>query len=398
MTLDEENKQDSIESAYEAEEGGRGLSAGSDDSSVDWNGDFALFNDGDVWHAVACQSGRFGEILATRPNRDSAYRAGIALAGDEIESFLGEREYLNVRYEDRTIVKHLGAFFDGDAKAWFIPDSCSAPSKFDAFRFSGWKVLDRLYPVAVRRNALAARTANDMLFLKVPYQEKEIAKSAGAVWSPRDKAWFVSRKGPFRMLPRRWLPEGFRPASDLIMLPPDPDKPPRLLKVPRDERSLAAQSGAVYLESKKAWYVQGALYNSHLHYRWTKTNQLTGPRLAFAEMLWRTGFNPGHPGNLKPFRFDGEHHRYYLLEDRDNSSARYRGFITHEGKGMLTAYINNYSASYYKTWSYPIAGLPWEEMLAIPLTQQFMKILHERMIAEIEQLQAKRREKRGFYR
>ena len=390
MSPDDDLKQSPAGSSSEPE---NEQTADQQDEDVEWNGDFVIFNDGDVWHAVSCQNGRFGEILATREDRDAAYRAGIALAGDEIESFLGEREYLNVRYEDRSRVRRLGAYFDGDAKAWYIPDSCSDPSKFCEFRFDGWKVRDKLYPAAVRRNVLAARTEQDMVFLNVPFQEKESAKLAGAVWLPRKKVWAVSKKGPFRML-RRWLPIGFNPESELIALPPDPDKPPRLLKVPRDERSLARLSGAVYLQSRRAWFVQGALYNSNLHYRWTKTSQLTGPRLAFAETLWRTGFNPAHPGNLGPFKFDGEHHRYYLLEDRETSSARYRGFITHEGGGMLTAYVNNYSASHYKTWTYPIAGLPWSEMLDIPITKKFMKILHDRMIAEVERLEKRRREKR----
>lgn len=369
------------------------VSAGEDKEALEWNGDYVLFNDGDVWHAVESFGTRFGDIFVTGPEKNAVNDAAVEVAGEYIDSFLGQREYLLAGFDDRNDVKRLGAYFDYDAKAWFIPENCTNPAKFAKYRHQSWELLDKAYPFVVRKNVLNAETEDDVVFLEVPFQQKEAAKAAGAAWSPEHRAWVVSKKGPFRFL-WHWLPNDFQPTAQTIYLPPDPKKPARLLKVPRDEQSFARHTGAIYLESRKAWYVQGALYNPSVHYRWVRTNELIGPRLAFGEALWKTGFSPVRPENSEnPFRFDGEYHRYFVWEDKDRPSSRYRGFITHEGKGMLTAYFNNYSASFYKTWTYPIAGLPWEEMLDMPLTPRFMEILNNRMIEQTKRLEEKQRAK-----
>ncbi len=81
--------------------------------------------------------------------------------------------YLNVPYEDRDKVKLLGARFDGNKKMWYVPKGKSL-EPFGDYIFNGGK-----------------HTNVKKIFLKVPFDDKDEAKSLGARWDNDKKQWFI---------------------------------------------------------------------------------------------------------------------------------------------------------------------------------------------------------------
>lgn len=79
--------------------------------------------------------------------------------------------YLNVPYEDKDKVKSLGAWWDQNLKSWFVPKGK------DTTPFQQW-IIDGV-PKKPKK-----------IFLNVPYDDKDEAKSAGARWDPEKKSWY----------------------------------------------------------------------------------------------------------------------------------------------------------------------------------------------------------------
>lgn len=80
--------------------------------------------------------------------------------------------YLNVPFEDKDKVKLLGARFDMNKKAWYVPKGT------DLKPFAEWIFGSK-------------QTSVKKIYLNVPFDDKDEAKSLGARWDNDKKSWFI---------------------------------------------------------------------------------------------------------------------------------------------------------------------------------------------------------------
>lgn len=85
------------------------------------------------------------------------------------------KKYIKVPFAEKDAVKQLGARWDTDMKSWYIPDDSDESS------FSKWERHDP--SVKVESNATR-------IYLNVPFEEKDQARSAGARWDGDKKQWY----------------------------------------------------------------------------------------------------------------------------------------------------------------------------------------------------------------
>lgn len=113
------------------------------------------------------------------------------------------KQYLSVPYRQKRDVKELGARWDRQAKAWYIP------ANLDKAIFGKW--LDGQQPPPLPANS-------ERQYLAVPFRERELAKSAGAKWDKQAKAWYAGEGASAERL-ARWLPENISTAPEPGMDP-----------------------------------------------------------------------------------------------------------------------------------------------------------------------------------
>ena len=198
-----------------------------------WNGDFVLLDDGDVWYALQSFGDRFGEVMAECSTRQECMERALRVVGKMLDPFVGQRRFLKSSYEERNLVRRLGAKFDEEFRQWYVPED-RFDQPFRAHLFRGWERQKGRYAQIVRRNVTAAKTMEDVVALDVPYLQAQDAKSAGAAWSPLHKAWVVSKKGPFRYLVD-WMPKDFHPDPEAYVLATEDRGWRRLLWVGTDD-------------------------------------------------------------------------------------------------------------------------------------------------------------------
>lgn len=98
--------------------------------------------------------------------------------------------YLNVPYEDREKAKGLGAWWDGDRGAWYVPKGHSTEP------FTQW-LTDEVPQKKAKPNGKKT-------YLKVPYGDKDVVKRLGARWDAEKKQWYIT-SGQDRKNFVRWL-------------------------------------------------------------------------------------------------------------------------------------------------------------------------------------------------
>ena len=82
--------------------------------------------------------------------------------------------YLKVPYEEAEKVKSLGAWWDSERGAWYVPKGR------DTEPFKKWL-----------SDEIPKKGANKKIYLKVPYEEKDAAKKIGARWDTKKSQWYV---------------------------------------------------------------------------------------------------------------------------------------------------------------------------------------------------------------
>ena len=81
--------------------------------------------------------------------------------------------YLYVPFDDKDEAKRLGARFDGQKKCWYVPAGT------DLSAFSKWMP------------SSGAVKSVKKLYLNVPFDDKDKAKSLGARWDGEKKKWYI---------------------------------------------------------------------------------------------------------------------------------------------------------------------------------------------------------------
>ena len=195
--------------------------------------------------------------LDSRPEAETmAWQISVLYSSDAKPA---EREYLHVPYEHRDEAKLLGAKFDPAAKAWFIPPEASEDVRDQLVKWRPETFQQRLEQLA-RETYIRAKDAlpSERLVLNVPFMEKNRAKSAGAVYDVHRKAWYVSKKGPLEGV-RRWLPPEYQELVEKY-LPEGVLKEPVKLYVPYEAHMFAKSKGAFWNSKEKAWYAPAGAF------------------------------------------------------------------------------------------------------------------------------------------
>lgn len=108
------------------------------------------------------------------------------------------REYLNVPFEARFVAKEAGASWDSVAKMWYIgPDG-------DREKLAQW-VGDSRQQNGVRSDSRQPEKSADSKreYLSVPYEDRRLAKEAGARWDSVARLWYAGPEADHEQL-LRW--------------------------------------------------------------------------------------------------------------------------------------------------------------------------------------------------
>ena len=117
-----------------------------------------------------------------------------------------ERQYINVPYKERDEAKSLGARWDRQQQSWYVPPGT------DAAPFAKWA--QGAATAAVKpRSAQSARQ-----YLAVPYEQRNAAKAAGALWDKAAKSWYIGPRADAAKL-ERWKPENVQAQQGPAMTP-----------------------------------------------------------------------------------------------------------------------------------------------------------------------------------
>ncbi|EMK0110348.1 toprim domain-containing protein [Escherichia coli] len=132
-----------------------------------------------------------------------------------------ERAYLNVPFKEKDEVKALGARWDRQERAWYVPAGVD-PAPFAKWAREGATAAvearaeaQATQPTAERPNAAQAR-----VYLAVPYGERQVAKAAGAQWDKVAKSWYAGPNADMGKL-QRWLPDNVPTQQSPAVTPED---------------------------------------------------------------------------------------------------------------------------------------------------------------------------------
>lgn len=122
-----------------------------------------------------------------------------------------DRFYLSVPFEEKEEAKSLGAKWDRRATAWYVP-ATSDPSTF-----SKWSAPPVQISLASDPD-LDATSARQ--YLAVPYDERDAAKKAGAIWDGAARSWYVGPAADLAKL-TQWAPDAATPRQASALSPVD---------------------------------------------------------------------------------------------------------------------------------------------------------------------------------
>lgn len=109
--------------------------------------------------------------------------------------------YLQVPFNEKDEAKALGARWDRQQRAWYVPQD-KEPSLFQKWSPSN----DQLPPKTESPTVEPVKKTTDIVFLKVPFEEKDEARARGAKWNPEAKSWFVAKNDDLSLF-SAWMPD-----------------------------------------------------------------------------------------------------------------------------------------------------------------------------------------------
>lgn len=126
------------------------------------------------------------------------------------------RTYLSVPYNEKEEVKSLGAKWDREQTAWYVPQGTSAKA------FEKWTIPQKTQNSEASAKPAKAqkRETTPRQYLTVPYTERQEAKAAGAKWDSVAKSWYAGEGADMQTL-AKWTPN--RQAEQMPALSPRED-------------------------------------------------------------------------------------------------------------------------------------------------------------------------------
>ncbi|HQE40791.1 MAG TPA: zincin-like metallopeptidase domain-containing protein [Zoogloea sp.] len=136
-----------------------------------------------------------------------------------------EKVYINVPFKEKDEAKSLGARWDRKEQSWYVP----AGVGIDTARFEKW-AQGAATPAVEAKPTQQAPEAQDggqkaaqavqqaRQYLAVPYEQRNAAKAAGALWDKAAKSWYVGPRADAAKL-ERWKPENVQAQQGPAMTP-----------------------------------------------------------------------------------------------------------------------------------------------------------------------------------
>jgi len=135
----------------------------------------------------------------------------------------GERQFINVPFKEKDEAKQLGARWDRKEQSWYVPAGVAAAP------FAKWAqgaataaVEPRKAQEAPQAHAGGQKAATApqeaRQYLAVPYEQRNAAKAAGALWDKAAKSWYAGPRADMAKL-ERWKPENVQAQQGPAMTP-----------------------------------------------------------------------------------------------------------------------------------------------------------------------------------
>jgi Antirestriction protein len=143
-----------------------------------------------------------------------------AQSPSQIKAEVEGRKYINVPYREKNDAKALGARWDRQEQSWYVP------AGVDAAPFAKW-AQGAATAAAEARPAQQAPEAQDggqkaaqqaRQYLAVPYEQRNAAKAAGALWDKAAKSWYAGPRADMAKL-EQWKPENVQAQQGPAMTP-----------------------------------------------------------------------------------------------------------------------------------------------------------------------------------
>ncbi|MCP4287509.1 MAG: DUF1738 domain-containing protein [Gammaproteobacteria bacterium] len=157
----------------------------------------AMLNDADLRHRIVEQERRARE---RQPQVDEPSREQPELA------------YITVPFREKDEAKALGARWDGQARAWYVPTG------MDTAPFAKWAREAAVQAQAPVDSSQGEKVGQARLYLAVPYVERSAAKTAGALWDKSAKSWYAGPKADMEKL-QCWFPDNVASPQGPAMTP-----------------------------------------------------------------------------------------------------------------------------------------------------------------------------------
>ncbi len=155
------------------------------------------------------------EILVNEHDCRIVERPAMQQQAGAVESS-AERQFINVPFKEKDEAKQLGAKWDRQERAWYVP------AGVDAGLFEKWagkaKAASESVQAAPQEATQEQGAAQGRTYLAVPYGERQAAKVAGAQWDKAAKSWYAGEGADMDKL-QRWLPERVESQQGPAMTP-----------------------------------------------------------------------------------------------------------------------------------------------------------------------------------
>lgn len=319
---------------------------------AEWEGRFLMLCEPEGWYAVAVfRAGRQIPVLFSEDFEEVAeeiqYRSSISAS-----RYMPVREYIFVSYPASKTIRSLGAEYDHDVGAWYVPD--------DLHNFAGtpldhWRSPARIaFLEALQKQEqmrLKQTPPGERLYLKVPVREKDLVRHRGAVYDPKRQAWYIDARSP-RIRFAKWIPHeveiDFTPEPMLIQK--GHLKLPMWLYIPTEEQLHARQKGAVQYQENGLWFAPVDADPDDFE-EWDVPRRY-GPKYAFLKFLETIGYDEERNDKVVA---DQQPHTFFVEGDDQTPSGKYCLFMK-DGE-LPGGWASDARSSSYQRWSYPFPGL-----------------------------------------
>ncbi|PYE73376.1 phage/plasmid primase-like uncharacterized protein [Xylophilus ampelinus] len=134
-----------------------------------------------------------------------------------------ERQYINVPYKEKDEAKGLGARWDRQQQSWYVPPGTNA---VPLAKWAQGAATAAVEPRSAQPTPEAQGEAQKPTqqaqqarqYLAVPYEQRNAAKAAGALWDKAAKSWYVGPRADAAKL-ERWKPENVQAQQGPAMTP-----------------------------------------------------------------------------------------------------------------------------------------------------------------------------------